>query len=163
MPHRFSWVEKPYLAAMARPADNVELNWLRDQGIQVVITLTENPLRRDWVNDVGLMAVHIPIPDLAAPTTEQFEHCVQTIRRARDNRFGVAVHCAAGIGRTGTIIAGWFVAEGMKSSDALRKVRMTRPGSVETPEQERALEAYGRWLRAKAKPSGDVESQPSDQ
>lgn len=127
--------------------------WLRDHGIQVIITLTEEPLRRAWVNDAGLMAVHVPVPDLTPPTIEQFNHCIRTIRNARSNNFGVAVHCAAGIGRTGTVLAGWFIAEGLKCGDALRRVRILRPGSVETPEQERALEAY--WLSLQPRGSGD--------
>ena len=54
---------------------------------------------------------------------------------------GVAIHCAAGLGRTGTVLAAFFVAGGL-SRDAIVKVSDLRPGSVETAEQELAIERY---------------------
>lgn len=141
-PHRFDWIERPYLAAMARPGGADELAWLRAQGIQVVITLTESPLPRHWVNDTGMMAVHVPVADLAAPSMEQIELCLSTIRRAKEQSLGAAVHCAAGIGRTGTVLAAWFVDQGLTAAQAIDRVRTMRPGSVETPEQTRAVHDF---------------------
>lgn len=141
-PEKFSWVEKPLLAAMARPNDPVELQWLRAEGIQLLISLTERPLRRDWINDAGLMAVHVPVADLTPPTPEQFEHCLEVIRRAHDQKLGVGVHCAAGLGRSGTLLAVWYVAKGLDAATAIAKVREMRPGSIETPEQERAIREF---------------------
>jgi atypical dual specificity phosphatase len=146
-PHRFDWIEKPFLAAMARPGGADELMWLRAKGIEIIITLTESPLPRHWVNDAGLMAVHVPVEDLAAPSREQLELCIETIRRAKDRQFGAAVHCAAGIGRTGTVLAAWFVSEGLTAADAIDRVRIVRPGSVETPEQTRAVIEFAESLR----------------
>ena len=147
-PHRFDWIEKPFLAAMARPGGADELMWLRSKGIQIIITLTESPLPRHWVNDAGLMAVHVPVEDLAAPSLEQFELCISTIRRAKDQEFGAAVHCAAGIGRTGTVLAAWFVSEGLPAHEAIDRVRILRPGSVETPEQTRAVREFAESIRS---------------
>ncbi len=146
-PHRFDWIEKPFLAAMARPGGADELLWLRSKGIEIVITLTESPLPRHWVNDAGLMSVHVPVEDLAAPSPEQFELCIATIRRAKDQQIGVAVHCAAGIGRTGTVLAAWFVSEGLSANEAIDRVRIQRPGSVETPEQSRAVREFAESMR----------------
>jgi ADP-ribosyl-[dinitrogen reductase] hydrolase len=48
----------------------------------------------------------------------------------------VAIHCAAGLGRTGTITAKLLVALGSAPDDAIAAVRAARPGTIETPEQE---------------------------
>ena len=147
MPFGFSWVEPPHLAALARPDSAEDLAWLRDQGVQLVVTLTEDPLPRSWVNEAGLMAVHLPIPDMTAPTTRQLELALDTIHRAKKSGMGVAVHCAAGMGRTGTILAAYLVSGGMRANDAIRRVRELRPGSIETWEQEQAVAEWARTSR----------------
>jgi atypical dual specificity phosphatase len=147
-PPGFSWVDQPRLAALAHPRSAEDLRWLRRNGIDVLVSLTEDPLPRTWVNDAGLLAVSVPVPDMAAPSDRQLDHIVATIRRANESGMGVAVHCAAGLGRTGTALAAYLVAGGLPARDALRKVRVLRPGSVETSDQERAVEQYARRFAA---------------
>jgi atypical dual specificity phosphatase len=141
-PPGFSWVDPPYLAALGRPDGLDELQWLRDQGIQLLISLTEYPPYRNWIDDVGLLALHVPVPDFHAPTLEQIEQCVAAISRAKEQQMAVAVHCHAGLGRTGTILAAYFVSQGMSAANAIDKVRALRPGSVESESQEGAVAAY---------------------
>ena len=143
-PPGFSWVDRPKLAALARPQSGDDLHWLRRNGIDVLISLTESPLPRQWVNEAGLLSVTVPVPDMEPPTDRQFDHLLVTIRKANATGMGVAVHCAAGLGRTGTVLAAYFVATGLSARDALNKVRDLRPGSVETTEQERAIERFAR-------------------
>jgi atypical dual specificity phosphatase len=138
----FSWIDRPRLAALAMPESAADLDWLRRQGIQVLISLTESPLPRHWVNDAGLMAVHVPVPDMEPPSDRQFDHVLDTVRRATEAGMAVAIHCAAGLGRTGTVLAAYFVAGGLSSREAVEKVRDLRPGSIETVEQERAIERF---------------------
>jgi atypical dual specificity phosphatase len=145
-PPGFSWVDRPKLAALARPQSADDLSWLRRNGIDVLISLTEHPLPRQWVNDAGLLAVTVPVPDMEAPTDRQIDHLLSTIRKANTSGMGVAVHCAAGLGRTGTVLAAYFVSTGMPAREAIIKVRDLRPGSVETAEQERAIERYATRL-----------------
>ena len=143
MPPEFSWVDKPRLAALALP-DADDLLWLRRNGIDLVISLTEDPLPRRYVNEAGMMAIHLPVPDLEAPTAEQLQRAVETIARAGQSGMGVAVHCTAGKGRTGTILAAYFVDQGLSADAAIRRVRDLRRGSVETAEQEEAIAAFAR-------------------
>ncbi len=147
-PSGFSWVDSPNLAALARPQSVEDLRWLRRNGIDVLVSLTESPVPRQWVNDTGMLAVAVPVPDMGAPTERQLDHVLATIRKANASGMGVAVHCAAGLGRTGTILAAYFVADGLSAREALVQVRNLRPGSVETSEQERAIERYARRLTA---------------
>jgi atypical dual specificity phosphatase len=145
-PSGFSWIDRPRLAALSRPQSGDDLQWLRRNGIDVLVSLTEHPLPRQWVNDAGMLAVSVPVPDMEPPSDRQLDHILTTIRKANASGMGVAVHCAAGLGRTGTVLAAYFVASGMPARDALIKVRDLRPGSVETAEQERAIERYARRL-----------------
>ena len=146
-PSGFSWIDKPLLAAMALPGSKDDLEWLRRHGIEVVISLTEDPLRRDWVNDAGILMVHEPINDMQAPTQEQLDRCVSAIARAHERSMGVAVHCGAGLGRTGVVIAAYLIHQGQTAWDAIAKVRRLRPGSIETEEQAEAVAEFGRRKR----------------
>lgn len=146
-PPGFSWIDKPRLAALAKPQAAEDLNWLRQQGVEVLVSLTEEPLPRGWVNEAGLMVVNVPVPDMEAPTLRQLEHAVQTIAKANASGLAVAVHCDAGLGRTGTILAAYFVHQGLAPREAVAKVRQIRPGSIETVEQERVLETFARAAR----------------
>jgi atypical dual specificity phosphatase len=148
-PYFFTWVDEPILAASAEPGGPEQLAWLRAQGLEILITLTEEPLPRNWIDGAGLMNVHVPIPDMDAPTFEQFEEVMAVIDKARTSNMGVAVHCMAGLGRTGTILAAYFVHQGLTATEAIRKVRDLRPGSIEVSEQEDALRAFERSRKAK--------------
>jgi atypical dual specificity phosphatase len=145
-PFGFSWIEKPLLAALARPTDADDLHWLRQQGIQLLITLTEDRLRRDWVNDSGLLVLHEPMVDMEAPQVEQIERCLSAILKAHEKQMGVAVHCGAGLGRTGVVLAAYQVAKGMSPQNAIARVRRLRPGSIETDEQAEVIEEYARFV-----------------
>jgi atypical dual specificity phosphatase len=155
-PNGFSWVDKPLLAAMGRPESPEDLDWLRKQGIDLIVSLlspedndpppTPAQLRR-WVNDAGMMLVAVPVPDFSAPTPEDLDRCVSTINKAQEKGFGVVVHCGGGLGRTGVVLACYFVDRGLGAQNAIARVRRLRPGSIETPEQAEAVEEFARRQR----------------
>jgi len=150
-PHGFYWLDKPRLAGLAQPESKEDLDWLRRNGIEVLISLTEDPLRRDWINDAGLMVVHEPIQDMEAPSQEQLNHLVSAIDRALATNIGVAVHCGAGLGRTGVVLAAYLVRHGKSPQDAIARIRKLRPGSIETEEQAEVIAAFARKNKQEGK------------
>ena len=149
-PQGFSWIDKPLLAALARPSSPEELAWLRSQGVEVLVSLTEDRPRRDWIEQANLLVFHEPLEDMEAPTQDQLDRCVSAIERATERNMGVAVHCGAGMGRTGTVLAAYLVAKGQSASNAIAKIRRLRPGSVETDDQVAAVELFARRRRKEA-------------
>ena len=146
-PKAFSWIDKPRLAALAIPESEAELQWLRSQGIQLLVSLTEESPPRTWINNSGLLLFHVPVVDLRAPTQDQLDQCVSAMEKAIDREMGVAVHCGAGFGRTGTILAGYLVYRGMSAGQAIGRIRSLRPGSIETEEQAEAVVEFARRKR----------------
>jgi atypical dual specificity phosphatase len=86
--------------------------------------------------------LHLPVTDLTAPTRDQINAAVAKITEAINNDERVAVHCVAGLGRTGTVVACWLVAQGMDAESAIAHVRGLRPGSIETSEQEETVRTF---------------------
>ena len=49
----------------------------------------------------------------------------------------LAVHCLAGIGRTGTVLAAWMIKEGgLTAVEAIRRLRLINPSFVQSEVQE---------------------------
>ena len=140
-PTNFSWLIDGGLAGSGRPMSAGEVEWARGQGVAAIVTMTEDPLPAAWVDGVDYL--HVPTVDLTAPTVEGTDAAVAFIREHVDRGAPAMVHCAAGLGRAGTILACYLVRhEGMSASEAIRAVRERRPGSIQSDEQEQAVEHY---------------------
>ncbi|KAK6043331.1 Protein-tyrosine phosphatase [Cooperia oncophora] len=90
-------------------------------------------------------------PDRGVPATKFT--AINLLHRVRDSTAPVIVHCSAGIGRTGTIVAISYVTEKMQNgedcvamSDLLKEIRTQRPFSIQNEFQylyvHRVLLAY---------------------
>jgi len=147
--HGFDWIVPEILAAMARPYDPATaMDFLTDEGVGTIVTLTENSLDETVVEGYGFTYHHLPIPDFAHPTAKQINKFITIVEKSRKAGKGCVVHCLAGRGRTGTMIACYLVFMGRAARAAIDEVRMLRPGSIETLEQEAAIERYARRLQS---------------
>ena len=87
-------------------------------------------------------------PDFTAPTLKQVEQALTMIHFYLEKNMPVAVHCIAGLGRTGTILACYLVREGMSADKAITAIRRWRPGSIETLDQEAIIHEYEGFHRS---------------
>ena len=146
-PRGFVWIEDGRLAAtpmpgIAGPADD-DLELLKNTGVTVLITLTEQDFSQDVLARHGLRNLHFPIADRTAPTTGETDMLVNQMRDMLDNGEVLAVHCLAGLGRTGTILAAYMVKEkGVSAQVALNQIRRFNRQFVQTDDQEDFLMEY---------------------
>ncbi len=73
----------------------------------------------------------------------------------------VAVHCGAGLGRTGTLIAAWLTTQGRTADEAIAEVRARRPGSIESEAQSAAVRTFAASRPAPTPtPAGPISAGP---
>lgn len=147
-PTNFSWLIDAKLAGSGMPTTIEEINWIKNQGVKSIVTMTEYGLPDSWVDEVEYL--HVPTEDLSAPDIEKIDSTVDYIAERIKNGEPVMVHCAAGIGRTGTILASYLIKyQKMSAKDAIDKVREERPGSIQSTSQEIAVSSYEKYLKSK--------------
>lgn len=144
----FSWVIENELAGMARPglmsALELDLAWLKRAGVGAIVSLTEQAL--DVVGDSGLDILHLPVQDMTPPSILDIEEAVAFVETSIQNGKPVAVHCLAGQGRTGTLLACFLVHRGAEPDAAIAAIRTQRPGSIETQTQVMTVFDYAAYL-----------------
>ncbi len=157
MAGNFSYVIPGRLAGCAQPGRfsdlRSDLAGLSRMGIGAVVSLTEQPLDGAALSDFGFRALHLPVPDFTAPTRGQMREFVEFVDLCLGEGVAVVVHCGAGVGRTGTMLACYLVSRGESPAQAIGRVREARPGSIETPEQERSIAEYHKSVASRAKKS----------
>lgn len=118
----------------------------RENAVDMVVVLTEQGeylvyAGKDlpaFYRSQGLDALHIPVPDFGVPQDLQAweDGLTRVAQSAREGK-NVAIHCLAGIGRTGTFLACLAKKElALDGEEAIRWVRDTLPGAMENRYQE---------------------------
>lgn len=144
-PRVLDWVIDDHVGACLNPTVSDEaMAELRSVGVGLLINLHERPDPAGLLQELRAKALYLPVPNSNAPTQEQLECGVAAIDDAVRRGERVVVHCGAGLGRAGTLLAAYMVSVGAEAQEAIARVRAARPGSVETLEQERAVHEFQR-------------------
>jgi cell division cycle 14 len=121
---------------------------LRELGVSAVVRLSEAEYDAATFAARGLAHLDLPFADGAPPPARVVRGFLAAVDAARARGGAVAVHCRAGLGRTGTLAALYMMARhGFAAREAMGWLRIMRPGSV-IGRQQRFLCAAERWLAA---------------
>ncbi len=170
-PQRVDWVEEGLLAGhlgltmapgrrdrgqagqWARSLER-DLNSIAMSGVKLLVCLVpdaelgrilerEPEGYRTRAQALGMRVRSLPFPDGGIPMVDLAVPLVEELLHAASAGENVAVHCRAGLGRSGTIAACTLVAAGMDPDGAIAAVRRARgPATVERGDQEAFVERF---------------------
>lgn len=158
-PRGFLWLKRGQLAGTPLPGVYFDMEYdlkaLCRCGVTTLINLTETSLDESRLKPFGIKSIWEAVPDMEAPSIEQGIRLCQCIDELLANKKVIAIHCRAGLGRTGTILATHLIWEGNSALDALETVRSIEPRWVQSQAQVDFLEAFATNVaRNRVEPSG---------
>jgi atypical dual specificity phosphatase len=153
-PTNFSWVIDNKLAGSGTPMTSEQYRWLIKNNIKSIVTVREFPLPQKWLVDNEKKTIindykFVYVKDYGVPSLEVLDNIVDYINiKITKEEKPLVVHCAAGKGRTGTILAAYLLKQdNISSQDAIKKIRSLRPGSIQSKIQEEILHEYETFLK----------------
>ncbi|WP_299845308.1 protein-tyrosine phosphatase family protein [uncultured Jannaschia sp.] len=111
-----------------------DIQYYRSMGVDLIVSMLEHDeaiellLNHEQIICFanGLNFVHLPTPDRGLPEKKEFMELISLIRKRLGRNEGIAVHCRAGIGRSGilvcSVLAG-FVGSVTKSIEIVSAAR----------------------------------------
>mmetsp|Transcript_4416 Transcript_4416/g.10612 ORF Transcript_4416/g.10612 Transcript_4416/m.10612 type:complete len:1152 (-) Transcript_4416:225-3680(-) len=174
LPRNFSFLWKNEVALSSTPNSQEQIQAWKDLfHTSLVITLTEEqPLPESWFQQVeSCRNLFVPVPNYEAPSRGQMDKIIDAIEETVKEGDSVVVHCGGGKGRAGTVGACLLLRYGslgirasiwgeiwkapstiadlpthFNSAAAIKFLRTTRPGSIETKIQESFVRQYSDLL-----------------
>ena len=150
---RFRWLIEGRLAGGPHPDLSEGLvsvaDFLHAEGVGTIVTVGDEPLCPD-PQSLGFRYLFVHTPDFHPPP--RLAEIVGFVDASIEEGHGVLVHCFAGIGRTGTVLAAWLLRHdpSLSADEAIRRVRddyipdYARNRFPEHPDQEAALARFAR-------------------
>ncbi len=146
LPSHFRWIIQDRLAGMGKPGllgdVEDELTAVANAGVSLLVSLTEQPFDVQKLRSYGIQSRHLSIRDMHVPAIGKAASVCSHIESVLDGGKAVALHCRAGLGRTGTMLAAMLVWRGMSAEMAIESVRRVCPHYIQRPSQVRFVHQF---------------------
>lgn len=113
------------------------LDYFEKRGVKLVVRLNTELYDKQLFLDRGIGHQELYFDDGTNPTDEIVRAFIDMSDTVVESGGVIAVHCKAGLGRTGTLIGAYLIWKyGFTASEAIGFMRIVRPGSVVGPQQQ---------------------------
>ena len=159
-PRNFLWVKKGRLAGTPKPGILTDVDYdmsaLKRVGVTHLVNLMETRFSKKLLDKYQINGIHFPIKDMGVPSLHDAKAFCQHMESLMAEGEVLALHCKAGLGRTGTMLAAILIWEGKTALEALEKVRCIEPRWVQSEEQVEFLSDFAKDVEADRGPSVDA-------
>jgi len=139
LPTHFAWLLRDQLAGMGKPGlmrdPELDLEAIAHAGVTQLVSLTMQPFPAAALAGFGIEGRHFPIQDMGIPAVGSTIRLCSSIERALKHGGRVAIHCHAGLGRTGTMLAAFLIYKGIDAESAIERVREVNPKYIQSAAQ----------------------------
>lgn len=146
----FRWVIDGVLGGAQRPGllgnDEDDLRALRQLGVRHLVSLTEEPYDGTRLAGAGIDLTHFPVTDMGVPALEPTERLCRRLVQWIGAGEATVLHCRAGLGRTGTLLACALVRRGLDAGRAIRSVRQANPRYIQTEGQLQFVSEFQAYM-----------------
>lgn len=124
------------------------IKYFQEKGVTLVVRLNNPLYDRNVFVDAGIEHVDMYFDDGSNPSDEILRDFIWRADRVIKSGGRVAVHCKAGLGRTGVLIGAYLIwKHGFSAREIIGYMRLMRPGCVVGPQQHFMYENATKWVR----------------
>ncbi|WP_089932958.1 protein-tyrosine phosphatase family protein [Candidatus Entotheonella palauensis] len=121
-----------------------------NKGVGAVVNLcAERQDDEQRLAEAKMVYLWLPVLDMCAPSFEQIEQGMRWIQHQRQRNHVIYVHCAAGVGRSATLLACWYIYNrGLSTTEALQHIKSKHPQISLTRLQLHRLNGFAQSLQS---------------
>jgi atypical dual specificity phosphatase len=149
----FYWVILNKIGGMQKPGLMTEIEddlaIMKQLGVNVLVTLQQNPIDTQLLGKYEIEGIHFPIVDMGVPDLEKTHQFLMQVQIHFEASKSIVYHCKAGMGRTGTMLACNLVySDNITAIYAIEKIRRVNYKYIQTDEQMQFVSDFEKYLKS---------------